>query len=122
MVQRWYVECPICGKLYQIKIQIDQNIGIYEWPINFECLECGENLDYTFSKKGLRPKKSDFQPNPSDAPITTIGYSSSLPISDELYMKDLDYVQSMALSSPYMNLTYSGGFIIEEVHQFCMPL
>ena len=33
-------------------------------------------------------------------------------------MKDLDYVQSMALSSPYMNLTYSGGFIIEEVHQF----
>jgi len=118
MVQRWYVECPICGKLYQIKIQIDQNIGIYEWPINFECLECGENLDYTFSKKGLRPKKSDFQPSPSDAPITTIGYSSSLPISDELYMKDLDYVQSMALSSPYMNLTYSGGFIIEEVHQF----
>ena len=118
MVQRWYVECPICGKLYQIKMQIDQNIGIYEWPINFECLECGENLDYTFSKKGLRPKKSDFQPSPSDAPITTIGYSSSLPISDELYMKDLDYVQSMALSSPYMNLTYSGGFIIEEVHQF----
>ncbi|MBP5422359.1 MAG: hypothetical protein J6Y78_07970 [Paludibacteraceae bacterium] len=118
MVQRWYVECPTCGKRYQIKILIDQNIGIYEWPINFECLDCGENIDYTFSGKGLCPKESNFLPSPSDAPITTIGYSSSLPITDNLYMKDLDYEQSKVLFSPFLNLTFSGGFIITEVHQF----
>ena len=36
MVQRIYVKCPSCGKIYQLKFQIDQNIKIYEWPISFE--------------------------------------------------------------------------------------
>ena len=34
MVQRIYVKCPSCGKIYQLKFQIDQNIKIYEWPIS----------------------------------------------------------------------------------------
>ena len=33
MVQRTYVKCPSCGKIYQLKFQLDQNIQIYEWPI-----------------------------------------------------------------------------------------
>ena len=108
------MECPICGKLYQIKIQIDQNIGIYEWPISFDCIECGEILNFTFGKDGFRPKESNFNPSPSDEPITTIGYSSSLPITNELYLKGLDYAESMALSSPYLNLIQHGSFSLEE--------
>ena len=118
MVQRWYVECPTCGKLYQIKIQVDRNIGIFEWPISFECQDCGEILEYTYSPKGFRPKESSFQPSPSDPPITTIGYSSSLPITDDLYLKDLDYLQSMALSSPYILLSSHGHFTLEEIADF----
>lgn len=55
MVQRIYVKCPSCGKIYQLKFQIDQNIKIYEWPISFECVDCGDNLTYKFGKNGLFP-------------------------------------------------------------------
>lgn len=112
------MECPICGKLYQIKIQVDNNIGIFEWPISIECLGCGEILEYTFTPKGLRPKGSNFKPTPTDPPITTIGYSSSLPITDDLYLKDLDYAQSMALFSPFINLSSNGHFTLEEVEGY----
>lgn len=97
MVQRIYVKCPSCGKIYQLKLQIDQNIKIYEWPISFECIDCGDNLTYKFGKSGLFPMEFTHTPSPQDPSITTIGYSSSLPITDELYMKCLDYEQSMAL-------------------------
>lgn len=118
MVQRKYVKCPICEKLYQIKIQLDQNFRFFDWQISFECLECGENLEYTFGKNGFRPKECNFTPDPTNSPITTIGFSSSLPITDELYMKDLDYSKSLINFSPYMSITQSGYFLIEEVHQF----
>ena len=118
MVVREYVECPTCGRLYQIKIQVDQCIHYYEWPISFECQDCGEILDYGFSPKGLRPKESDYQPNPTAPPITTLGYSSSLPITGVLYLKDLDYMQSMALFSPFMSLTSQGHFTIAEIESF----
>lgn len=118
MVQRIYVKCPTCGKLYQIKIQLDQNIRIFDWPICFGCIDCGESLDYTYDKNGLHPQTCSFQPNLSDWPITTIGYSSSLPITNEIYMKDLDYSESKVLFSPYINLTHKGCFLSEELDQF----
>ena len=96
MVQRIYVKCPSCGKIYQLKFQLDQNIKIYEWPISFECVDCGDNLTYKYGRRGLFPKEFMYMPSPQDPPITTIGYSSSLPIIDDLYMKDLDFTQSMA--------------------------
>ena len=107
MVQRFYVKCSSCGKIYQLKLQIDQNIKIYEWPISFECVDCGDNLTYKFGKRGFSPKEFIHTPSPQDPPITTIGYSSSLPITNELYMKDLDYTQSIAFFSPFMSLSPS---------------
>ena len=119
MVQRIYVKCPSCGKIYQLKLQIDQNIKIYEWPISFECVDCGDNLTYKFGKSGLSPKEFMHTPSPQDPSITTIGYSSSLPITDELYMKDLDYEQSMAFFSPFMNLSFKSSFFsLEEIRKY----
>lgn len=119
MVQRIYVECPSCGKIYQLKFQIDQNVKIYEWPISFECVDCGDNLTYKYGLKSFFPKKLMYTPSPQDPPITTIGYSSSLPITDDLYMKDLDYEQSMILFSPFMNLSFQIPFIsLEEIQKY----
>ena len=118
MVQRIYVKCPTCGKLYQIKIQLDQNIRIFDWPISFGCIDCGESLDYTYDKNGLHPQICNFQPDPPDTPITTIGYSSSLPITNELYMRDLNYSESILSFSPYINLTSTGRFLIKDLDQF----
>lgn len=117
MVQRSYIECSTCGKLYQLKIQLDQNIDIYDWPISFECKECGDIIKYTLGKKGLIPKECDYIPSPEDEPVTTIGYSSSLPITDELYMRNLNYRESMVRFSPFFNLQH-GHFTIEEIHEF----
>lgn len=113
MVNRVYVKCPVCGKFYQIKIQIDRNISIYDWPICFECKECGEPIHLVFGNKGLLPKGYSSKLDPQEFPVTTIGYSSSLPITDEIYMKDLDDVQSMVLFSVFMNLTRSSFSDIE---------
>ena len=118
MVQRIYVKCPSCGKIYQLKLQIDQNIKIYDWPISFECVDCGDNLTYKLGKRGLSPKEFMHTPSPQDPPITTIGYSSSLPITNELYMKDLDYTRSMAFFSPFMSLSYKSLFSFEEVRKY----
>ena len=116
MVQRIYVKCPSCRKIYQLKLQIDQNIKIYEWPISFECVDCGDNLTYKLGNSGLFPKEFMHIPSPQDPPITTIGYSSSLPIVKELYMKDLDYELSIGYFSPFMNLSFI--FSLEEVHRY----
>lgn len=119
MVQRIYVKCPSCGKIYQLKFQIDQNIKIYEWPISFECVDCGDNLTYKLVKSGLSPKEFMHTPSPQDPPITTIGYSSSLPIIDDLYMKDLDFTQSMTLSSLFLSLSFKSPFFsFEEVRKY----
>lgn len=119
MVQRIYVKCPSCGKLYQLKFQLDQNLKIYEWPISFECIDCGDNLTYKFGKRGFSPKEFMHTPSPQDPPITTIGYSSSLPIIDDLYMKDLDFTQSMTLSSLFLSLSFNSPFFsFEEVRKY----
>lgn len=117
MVNRFYVKCLNCEKLYQIKIQLDRNIYIYDWPIRFNCIDCGDDLIYNYGEKGFLQKTCNFQPSPDDSPITTISYSSSLPITDEGFMKDMNYIDSMVNFSPYMNLC-KGHFSLVEVQEF----
>ena len=121
MVQREYIKCPLCGKIYQLKIQLDQNVGIFEWPISFECKDCGEILNFKYGNEGLRPKGIDYKPKVDDEPVTTIGYSSSLPITDEVYMKDLGYAESIVHFSLFMNLQ-RGFFLADEIRVFDMFL
>ena len=121
MVQREYIKCPLCGKIYQLKIQLDQNVGIFEWPISFECKDCGEILNFKYGNEGLRPKGIDYKPKVDDEPVTTIGYSSSLPITDEVYMKDLGYAESIVHFSLFMNLQ-RGFFMADEIRVFDMFL
>jgi hypothetical protein len=117
MVQRGYIECPTCGKIYQLKIQYDQNAQIFDWPICFECKECGDVLEFTYGQKGLRPKGIDYKLQQGDTLVTTIGYSSSLPITDELYLKELNDAESLVLFSMFFNLQ-RGHFTSEEIQAF----
>ncbi len=118
MVQRIYVKCPSCGKIYQLKFQLDESIQIYDWPIRFECVKCGDNLTYKYGRQGLSPKDYKYTPSPKDPPITTIGYSSSLPITIDLYMTDMDYAQSMIFSSPFLNLLIRSPFSLKEIQEY----
>ena len=111
------MECPTCGKVYQLKIQYDQNAQIFDWPICFECKECGDILEFTYVQKGLRPAGIDYKPQLGEPPVTTLGYSSSLPITDEVYLKELNDAESKVLFSMFFNLQ-RGHFTSDEIHAF----
>ena len=57
MTQRFYIKCPSCGHIYQIKMQMDQNVYLYEWPIGIECKVCGDVIRGVYNRKGLSIKQ-----------------------------------------------------------------
>ena len=117
MTQRFYIKCPSCGHIYQIKMQMDQNVHLFDWPIVIECKECGDIIRGVYSRNGLSIKQLSHEQFTDHSIVTTmVGYSSSLPVVDSIYMKDGDGLDSMALFSPYMNLL--GNFTSEELAKF----
>ena len=63
------------------------------------------------------PKQSNYKPAHDDEPVTTIGYSSSLPVTDDNYMNELNYAESIVKFSLFINLQY-GHNTVEELHEF----
>lgn len=120
MVSRYYFKCPSCGKIYQLKIQLDKNIYIYDWPIVVECMECGDVIQFFINKNGVqqinKSSLSEEQIKSADK-TTVIGYSSSLPIAGCLYMKDMSEIESTMFFSPFM-IVQMGHFSQEELAQY----
>lgn len=119
MVHRYYLKCPSCGKIYQLKIQVDRNFYIYDLPISIECIDCNDILEYTYSSKsGLNPKPFSIEaPKDQSVKTTAIGYSATLPITEDVYMKDLDGTESMLFFSMFMNLL-RGHFSDVEIKKY----
>lgn len=118
MTNRFYIQCPSCGHIYQLKIQVDRNIFLFDWPIVIECSECGDVIRCVYGSKGLSMKTLPYEQLSDHGVVTTmVGYSSSLPIVDEIYMKDGDGLDAMVLFSPFLNLT-RGHFSLEELRGF----
>ena len=98
-------------------MQMDQNINLFDWPLVIECKECGDIIKGVYSRKGLSIKQLPYEQFSDHSIVTTmVGYSSSLPVVDSIYMKDGDGLDSMALFSPYMNLL--SIFTGEELAKF----
>ena len=71
-----------------------------------------------FRREGLSLKTLPVEQFSNHSVMTTIvGYSSSLPIVDEIYMKDGDGLDSMVFFSPFLNLSM-GHFTHEELQRF----
>lgn len=117
MTQRFYIKCPSCGHIYQIKMQMDQNVLLFDWPIVIECKECGDIIRGVYNRNGLSIEQLPHEQFTDHSIVTTmVGYSSSLPVVDSIYMKDGDGLDSMVLFSPYMNLLRI--FTNEELAKF----
>lgn len=98
-------------------MQMDQNINLFDWPLVIECKECGDIIKGVYSRKGLSIKQLPYEQFSDHSIVTTmVGYSSSLPVVDSIYMKDGDGLDSMVLFSPYMNLLRI--FTNEELAKF----
>ena len=96
---------------------MDQNINLFDWPLVIECKECGDIIKGVYSRKGLSIKQLPYEQFSDHSIVTTmVGYSSSLPVVDSIYMKDGDGLDSMVLFSPYMNLLRI--FTNEELAKF----
>lgn len=106
MVSRFYIKCQSCDHLYQIKMQYDTSLYIMDWPIRFECIECNDAIKMKYSSRGLLPLTYRAKEPKDKTELTTVlGYSATLPITSDLYMKKYDAVMSMINFSPYMNLS-----------------
>lgn len=105
-----YFKCPICGKHYTVKLQMDNTFKLYDWPIHVSCLECGNEIDLIYNSNGLQP--SNLKTDEAETSIT-FGYSAVLPLTRELYFKELDRGGRLAALTPFMSLSsYYGRFDI----------
>lgn len=119
MVIRKYIACPTCEKKYQLKFQIDDSIKLNNWPVSFSCKDCGEILNFEFTKHGIKNGNViECDDISEQKTVTTIGYSNYLPITEHLYMRDLNHAESIISFSPFLNIT-TGHFSLTEVSGFC---
>lgn len=101
------IRCANCGHVFTLKLQMDQSIKLYEWPIVLVCPTCKDILSMRASEHKLTP--SGYITKVKDGEnITIIGYSSTLPVIKEMY-----YIDSPTSSTPFfssfMNLYYVLG-------------
>lgn len=97
-----YFKCPLCGKDFTIKMQMDNTYTLYDWPIHVSCPGCGNEMDLFFNANGLQPK--ELKSEEAEKSIT-FGYSALLPLTKQLYFKELTRVGRMAASTPFLNFS-----------------
>lgn len=97
-----HFKCPLCGKDYTIKMQMDNTYTLYDWPIHVSCPECGNEIDLLFNTKGLQP--AELISKEAEKSIT-IGYSAVLPLKKDLYFRELSRGERMAASTPFLNFS-----------------
>ena len=118
MVTRFYIKCQTCDHLYQIKLQYDTSMYVFNWPLRIDCIECNDTLKATFTKKGLIPIGYRAEEPKDHSVLTTVlGYSAALPITPDLYMQEYDATMSIINFSPYMNLSFQ-VFNSQEIKKF----
>ena len=97
-----YFKCPLCGKDFTIKMQMDYTFKQYDWPIHVSCPGCGYEMDLFFNANGLQPK--ELKSEEAEKSIT-FGYSAVLPLTKQLYFQDLTRIERMAASTPFLNFS-----------------
>lgn len=101
-----YFKCPLCGRPFCIKLQMDETYKLYDWPIHISCPDCGNEFDMKFNSKGLQPEELKIEDTDQ---CVILGYSAVLPLTKDLYFKDLTRAGRMAAFSPFMNFSFLHG-------------
>ena len=96
--------CPYCNKVFSLKVQLDDAIHYGQLPFAIVCPECLSEVKGSYGSKGILPKDIYGGDNGSG---TVVGYSSSLPVPDHLYLNE-DWPK-IGLNSVFMNLSIIYG-------------
>lgn len=100
------VRCKNCGHVFTLKLQMDESIELYEWPIALVCPTCNDVLSMHVSRHGLTP--SDFNTKVAEGEnVTIVGYSSTLPVIKEMY-----YIDSPTSSTPFFSSFMNLYFVL----------
>lgn len=72
---------------------------VFDWPIHVPCPACGTEIDLFFNAQGLQLKELLIKD--ADRCIT-MGYSAVLPLTKDLYFRNLSKVERMIASTPFV--------------------
>lgn len=120
--------CDTCDTLISLKIQADQSLFAYDYPINLECPNCGARIVFTYNKdKGILPLGYRIHGEENVSTEFDLYYSALLPVDAKLHFKP-----SMNVTlTPFMFLStiYNGEKVvlqnkvgkqfIENIYPFC---
>lgn len=77
--------CDMCDTIINLKIQADNSLFHYDYPISVICPECGNQLNLIYKKDGIFPK--DYREKHDVKTDYDLYYSASLPIMEDLHLK-----------------------------------
>ena len=101
--------CDTCDTLISLKIQADDSLFAYDYPISLECPNCGARIQFVYNKdKGIFPLKYR-----TDGKVSTeydLYYSALLPVDAKLHFKPSKNVTL----TPFMFLStiYNGEKVV----------
>lgn len=92
--------CDMCDTVIKLKIQADNSLFNYDYPISVVCPKCGNQIELTYNRgQGILP--SEYKVDVNTKADCELYYSALLPIVECLYMKPSE---QLALT-PYLELS-----------------
>lgn len=118
-------QCDICNTVMSIKIQADNSLYSYDYPISVKCPKCGNILEFRYSSQnGIQPK--DYGVAEGAKSEYDFYYSAFLPIATGLYMRPSERIGL----TPFMELgkyyhpenivgqNYRGNLFLKHIYPF----
>ncbi len=116
MVFRNPFRCDICGIVFNLKIQADNSLSVYnDYPISLTCPECGNVLELSYSRsKGILPR--DYKAEENVEPKYDLYYSAFLPIPKDMHLRPSKQIGL----TPFMTLSkYYPSEEVEDIDTKC---
>lgn len=118
-------QCDICNTVMSIKIQADNSLYSYDYPISVKCPKCGNILEFRYSfQNGIQPK--DYGVAEGAKSEYDFYYSAFLPVATGLYMRPSERIGL----TPFMELgkyyhsenivgqNYRGNLFLKHIYPF----
>lgn len=118
-------QCDICNTVMSIKIQADNSLYSYDYPISVKCPKCGNILEFRYSSQnGIQPK--DYGVAEGAKSEYDFYYSAFLPVATGLYMRPSERIGL----TPFMELgkyyhpenivgqNYRGNLFLKHIYPF----
>lgn len=80
--------CDICDTCISLKIQADDSLFTYDYPISLECPNCGNQINFHYNKdKGILPLRYRIHEEKNVSTEYDLYYSALLPVDAKLHFK-----------------------------------